>query len=147
MKKYNLMIGERTAEMIKIGIGSAKLVGEEQCITIKGRDLINGLPKNVEITSAEVRESLQEPVHAIVEVVKSALEVTPPELASDIMERGIMMAGGGALLRGLDQIISEETGLPVHLAEDPLTCVALGTGKALDEMDRLQSVIQTAENI
>ena len=146
-KKYNLMIGERTAEMIKISIGSAKKVGDEAKITIKGRDLINGLPKNVEISSEEVRESLQEPVHAIIEVVKITLEETPPELASDIMERGIMMAGGGSLLRGLDQTLAEQTGLPVHVAEDPLTCVALGTGKALDEMDRLRSVIQTADTI
>lgn len=146
-KTYNLMIGERTSEMIKIGIGSAKLVGDDQGIDIKGRDLINGLPKTVKITAQEVRECLQEPISSIVEAVKAALEDTPPELAADIMERGIMLAGGGSLLRGLDQLLADETGLPVHVAEDPLTCVAMGTGKALDEMDRLRSVIQTTENI
>lgn len=146
-KSYNLMIGERTAEMIKISIGSAMSVGDEKKITIKGRDLINGLPKNVEITSEEVRESLQEPVHQIIDAVKVALEETPPELASDIMEKGIMMAGGGALLRGLDKLLAQEVGLPVHVADDPLTCVALGTGKALDEMDRLRSVIQYSDSI
>ncbi len=146
-KSYNLMIGERTSEMIKISIGSAMAVGDEKKITIKGRDLINGLPKNVEITSEEIRDSLQEPVHQIVDAVKVALEETPPELASDIMERGIMMAGGGALLRGLDKLLSQEVGLPVHVADDPLTCVALGTGKALDEMERLRSVIQSSDTI
>lgn len=146
-KTYNLMIGERTSEMIKIGIGSAKSLGDDQGIDIKGRDLINGLPKTVKITSEEVRECLQEPISSIVEAVKAALEDTPPELAADIMERGIMLAGGGSLLRGLDQLLADETGLPVHVAEDPLTCVAMGTGKALDEMDRLRSVIQTTENI
>ncbi|MDP8246109.1 MAG: rod shape-determining protein [Candidatus Hinthialibacter antarcticus] len=146
-KTYNLMIGERTSEMIKIGIGSAKLVGDDQGIDIKGRDLINGLPKTVKITAEEIRECLQEPISSIVEAVKAALEDTPPELAADIMERGIMLAGGGSLLRGLDQLLADETGLPVHVAEDPLTCVAMGTGKALDEMDRLRSVIQTTENI
>ncbi|MBZ0256672.1 rod shape-determining protein, partial [bacterium] len=146
-KTYNLMIGERTSEMIKIGIGSAKHIGDDQGIDIKGRDLINGLPKTVKITAQEVRECLQEPISAIVEAVKAALEDTPPELAADIMERGIMLAGGGSLLRGLDQLLADETGLPVHVAEDPLTCVAMGTGKALDEMDRLRSVIQTTENI
>jgi len=146
-KTYNLMIGERTAEMIKIGIGSANKIGEEKKIDIKGRDLLNGLPKTVAITSEEIRECLQEPINAIVEVVKTTLEETPPELAADIMERGIMLAGGGSLLRGLDKLLSMETGLPVIVADDPLTCVAMGTGKALDEMDRLRSVIQTAENI
>lgn len=146
-KTYNLMIGERTSEMIKIGIGSAKKVGDEQSIDIKGRDLINGLPKTVKITSDEIRECLQEPISSIVEVVKTALEETPPELAADIMERGIMMAGGGSMLRGLDSLLADETGLPVHVADDPLTCVVMGTGKALDEMDRLKAVIQTTENL
>ena len=146
-KKYNLMIGERTSEMIKIGIGSAMKIGEEQTFNIKGRDLINGLPKTLEITSEEIRECLQEPISAIIEAVKLALEETPPELSADIMERGIMMAGGGSLLRGLDKLMMEETGLPVHVADDPLTCVAMGAGKALDEMDRLRSVIQNADNV
>lgn len=146
-KTYNLMIGERTAEMIKIGIGSATRVGEEKKIEIKGRDLLNGLPKTVTITSEEIRECLQEPISSIIEIVKATLEETPPELSADIMERGIMLAGGGSLLRGLDKSLSKETGLPVIVADDPLTCVAMGTGKALDEMDRLRSVIQTTENI
>jgi rod shape-determining protein MreB and related proteins len=146
-KTYNLMIGERTSEMIKIGIGSAKKVGDDQGIDIKGRDLINGLPKTVKITSEEIRDCLQEPISSIVDVVKTALEETPPELAADIMERGIMLAGGGSMLRGLDSLIADETGLPVHVADDPLTCVVMGTGKALDEMDRLKAVIQTTENI
>lgn len=146
-RTYNLMIGERTSEQIKIGIGSAKKLGEERNIDIKGRDLINGLPKTVKIISEEIRECLQEPISSIVEAVREALENTPPELSADIMERGIMLAGGGSLLRGLDQLISDETGLPVHVAEDPLTCVAMGTGKALDEMDRLRSVIQSTDNI
>ena len=146
-KTYNLMIGERTSEMIKIGIGSATKIGDEKKIEIKGRDLLNGLPKTVSIGSDEIRECLQEPINAVVDVVKITLEETPPELAADIMERGIMMAGGGSLLRGLDKLLSKETGLPILVADDPLTCVALGTGKALDEMDRLRSVIQTTENI
>ncbi|MBN2327500.1 MAG: rod shape-determining protein [Candidatus Omnitrophica bacterium] len=146
-KTYNLMIGERTSEMIKIGIGSAMKAGEEKKIEIKGRDLLNGLPKTVTITSEEIRECLQEPISSIIEVVKTTLEETPPELAADIMERGIMLAGGGSLLRGLDKSLSKETGLPVIVADDPLTCVAMGTGKALDEMDRLRSVIQSTENI
>jgi len=146
-KTYNLLIGERTSEMIKIGIGSAQKVGEEQTISIKGRDLINGLPKTIEITSEEIRECLQEPVQVIVDAVKIALEETPPELSADIMERGITMAGGGSLLRGLDKLLSEETGLPVHVADDPLTCVAMGTGKALDEMDHLRAVILPTDNM
>jgi rod shape-determining protein MreB and related proteins len=146
-KTYNLMIGERTSEMIKIGIGSATKIGDEKKIEIKGRDLLNGLPKTVSIGSDEIRECLQEPINAVVDVVKITLEETPPELAADIMERGIMLAGGGSLLRGLDKLLSKETGLPILVADDPLTCVALGTGKALDEMDRLRSVIQTTENI
>ena len=146
-KNYNLMIGERTSEIIKMEIGSAKKMDEERTYDIKGRDLINGLPKTVTITSEEIRECLQEPVSAVVDVVKTALEETPPELSADIMERGIMLAGGGALLRGIDSLIADETGLPVHVAEDPLTCVAMGTGKALDEMDRLRSVIQTTDNV
>ncbi len=146
-KNYNLMIGERTSEMIKIGIGSATKVLEGKSIDIKGRDLLNGLPKTVKITSEEIRECLQEPINSIIDVVKVTLEETPPELASDIMERGIMLAGGGSLLRGIDKLLADETGLPVLVADDPLTCVATGTGKALDEMDRLRSVIQTSDSI
>lgn len=139
-KTYNLMIGERTAEDIKIKIGSAYPLDEEMTLEVKGRDLVAGLPKSVTITSEEIREALQEPVRAILETAKVSLERTPPELAADLIEHGIVMAGGGSLLRGLDKLISEETGLPVHVAEDPLTAVAWGTGKVLDEMRYLKKV-------
>ncbi len=140
-RTYNLMIGERTAEQIKWKIGSAmKIEGQEDSLEIKGRDLVTGLPKIVKITSSEIREALQEPISIILEAVKNTLERTPPELAGDLMERGLVMAGGGALLRGLDQLISRETGLPVSLAPDPLTAVALGTGKALEEIAILRYV-------
>jgi len=125
---YNLMIGERTAEEIKIRIGSAYRLDQEIVMEIRGRDLINGLPKTVKITSEEVRESLSEPLQSIVEAVKSVLEKTPPELAADIIDRGIILTGGGALLRGLDTLLGEVTGIPVIIADDPLSCVAIGTG-------------------
>ncbi len=139
-KTYNLMVGERTAEDIKIKIGSAYPLEEEMTLEVKGRDLIAGLPKAVTITSEEVRESLQEPLRAILEVTKISLERTPPELASDLIEHGIVMAGGGSLLKGLDKLISEETGLPVHVADDPVTAVANGTGKVLNEIKYLKKV-------
>ena len=139
-RKYNLMIGERTAELIKIKIGSAVPQEEESSIQIKGRDLVTGLPKVVDVTSQEVREALAEPISAIVEAVKTTLERTPPELSGDLMERGLVMAGGGSLLRGLDQLLSKETGLPVTLAPDPMTAVAIGTGKTLEELQYLQYV-------
>lgn len=139
-KTYNLMVGERTAEDIKIKIGSAYPLEEEMSLEVKGRDLVAGLPKTVTITSEEVREALQEPLRAIVEVAKMSLERTPPELASDLIEHGIVIAGGGSLLRGMDKLLSEETGLPVHIAEDPLTAVACGTGKVLDEIRYLKKV-------
>jgi rod shape-determining protein MreB and related proteins len=126
---YNLMIGERTSEEIKIRIGSAHRLEQELLMEVRGRDLINGLPKTVKITSEEVREALQEPIQAIVEAVKSVLEKTPPELAADIIDRGIIMTGGGALLRGLDQLLTEVTGIPAIVADDPLSCVAVGTGQ------------------
>ena len=132
-KTYNLMIGERTAEDIKIKIGSAYSLDEELSLEIKGRDLIAGLPKAINITSEEIRDALRGPIRAILESVRIVLERTPPELAADLIEHGIMMAGGGSLLRGLDRLISEETGLPVHIADDPLIAVAMGTGKVLDE--------------
>ena len=122
------MIGERTAEEIKISIGSAYRLDQELVMEIRGRDLINGLPKTVKITSEEVREALSEPLQAIVEAVKAVLEKTPPELAADIIDRGIILTGGGALLRGLDTLLSEITGIPVIVADDPLSCVAVGTG-------------------
>ena len=139
-KTYNLMVGERTAEEIKIKIGSAYPLEEEMSMEVKGRDLVAGLPKTVTITSEEIRESLQEPLRAIVEVTKISLERTPPELAADLIDHGIVMAGGGSLLRGLDKLISEETGLPVHIADDPLTAVAEGTGKVLNEIHYLRKV-------
>jgi rod shape-determining protein MreB len=139
-KTYNLMVGERTAEDIKIKVGSAYPQEEEMTLEVKGRDLVSGLPKTVTISSEEIREALQEPLRAILEITKISLERTPPELAADLIDHGIMMAGGGSLLRGLDKLISEETGLPVHIADDPLTAVANGTGKVLDEMRYLKKV-------
>ncbi len=137
-KNYNLMIGERTSEEIKIRIGSAYPLEEEISMDVRGRDLIAGLPKTISITSVEIREALHDPVQAIVDASKTTLEQTPPELASDLIDRGIVMAGGGALLRGLDKRIAEETGLPVHIADDPLTAVALGTGQTLNMPIRLR---------
>lgn len=137
---YNLMIGERTAEEIKIALGSAYPTGEETTIEVKGRDLVAGLPKTLTITSEEVREALQEPVSAIVEAVRITLERCPPELSADLVDRGLILAGGGALLRGLDQLIAEQTGLPVHVADDPLSAVAEGTGVVLHELNFLRKM-------
>ncbi|MBU5455921.1 rod shape-determining protein [Caproiciproducens sp. MSJ-32] len=137
-KEFNLMVGERTAEQVKMELGSAyKVDEEERSMEIKGRDMITGLPKTVTISEDQVREALKEPVYAIIEAIKTTLEKTPPELSADIMEKGIMLAGGGALLRGLDMLINKETNMPVHIAESPLDCVALGVGKALDDFDEL----------
>jgi rod shape-determining protein MreB and related proteins len=134
-RKYNLLIGERTAEKIKINIGTAMLDEESHKIDVKGRDLVTGVPKTVVLSDAEVFESLSEPIATIIDAVRSALENAPPELSSDLVDRGIVMAGGGSLLRGLDTLISKETGLPVKVAEDPLLCVVRGAGKVLDELD------------
>jgi rod shape-determining protein MreB len=142
-KTYNLMIGERSAEDIKIKIGSAYPLDEELKMEVKGRDLVAGLPKMLTITSEEIREALSEPVREIVESARLTLERTPPELSADLIERGIVLAGGGALLKGIDKLLSEETGLPVHVADDPLTAVALGTGKILTELEFLKRVIVT----
>jgi rod shape-determining protein MreB len=139
-KTYNMMVGERTAENIKISIGSAYPLEEEMSMEVKGRDLVSGLPKTVTITSEEIREALQEPLRAILEITKISLERTPPELAADLIEHGIVMAGGGSLLKGLDKLISEETGLPVHVSDDPMTAVAQGTGKVLDNARLLKDV-------
>jgi rod shape-determining protein MreB len=139
-RKYNLLVGERTAELIKITIGSAYPGNELQTMEIKGRDLVAGVPKTVEITDEEIRDSLLEPINQIVEAVRIGLERTPPELASDIVDKGIVLAGGGALLRNLDTLLREETGLPVTLADDPLTAVVMGAGKALDEMALLREI-------
>jgi rod shape-determining protein MreB and related proteins len=137
---YNLMIGERTAEEIKITIGSGYPLGEEMSMEVKGRDLVAGLPKTLTITSEEIRESLQEPVSAIVEAIRITLERCPPELSSDLVDRGIVLAGGTSQLRGLDKLIAEQTGLPVHVAEDPLSAVAEGTGVVLHELNFLRKV-------
>jgi rod shape-determining protein MreB len=137
-RTYNLMVGERTSEEIKIRIGSGYPMEEEMTMDVRGRDLVAGLPKMISITSEEVREALSEPIAQIVEAVRITLERTPPELSADLIEKGLILAGGGALLRGLDKLISEETGLPVHLADDPLTAVALGTGKVLSELRYLK---------
>ena len=139
-RKYNLLIGERTAEEIKIKIGSAFPLDEELTMEIKGRDLVAGVPKILEIKSEEVREALSEPVNAVVESVKIALERTPPELAADIVDKGIVLVGGGSLLCNLDVLLRETTSLPVMLAEDPLTAVAIGTGRTLDELPLLKDV-------
>ncbi len=139
-RKYNLLIGERTAELIKITIGSAYPGNEIQTMEIKGRDLVAGTPKIIEITDEEIREALMEPVRQVVESVRIALERTPPELASDIVDKGIVLAGGGSLLRNLDVLLREETGLPVTLCDDPLTAVVMGAGKVLDELSLLRDV-------
>jgi rod shape-determining protein MreB len=139
-RKYNLLIGERTAEQIKIEIGSAFPMETKQTMEVKGRDLVAGIPRTQTISDDEIREAMLEPVNAIVDTIKIALERTPPELAADIVDKGIVLAGGGALLRGLDALIREETGLPITIAEDPLTCVARGTGKVLDELDLLRQI-------
>lgn len=143
-RKYNVLVGERTAEQIKIEIGSAfKMDSQQRTMEIKGRDLLSGVPKSVVITEDEIREALKEPVSFIVDTVKTTLENTPPELAADIVDRGIVLAGGGALLRGLDRLISEETGVPVIVADDPLTAVVRGAGKMLDDMELLRMVALT----
>ena len=142
-KNYNLLIGEPTAESIKIQIGSAAPVGEEQETDAKGRDLVSGIPKVVRAHSSEIREAMQEPIQQIVDAVRRALEITPPELASDIVDRGIVMAGGGALIRGLDVLLSQETSLPIRVDEDPLTCVVRGTGRILDDPEKYRTVLMT----
>lgn len=146
-KVYNLLIGERTAEEIKIAIGSAYPLREEPSVDVRGRDLVSGLPRTVRMTGAEIREAMAEPIAAIVDAVKHTLERTPPELAADIVDRGIVLAGGGALLRGIDRLLAEETGMPVTLTDDPLSAVVLGTGRALEEIDVLKKVLVTAKKM
>src|ERR1700720_2251534 len=145
-RAYNLMVGERTAEEIKIKIGSAYPSEKETSVEVKGRDLVAGLPKTLMITSQEVREALLEPISTIVDSVRITLERCPPELSADLVDRGLVLAGGGALLRGFDKLLSEETGLPVHVAEDPLSAVAEGTGKCLNELKFLRQVASTDRN-
>jgi len=139
-RAYNLMIGERTAEEIKIRLGSAYPLGKESSMDVKGRDLVAGLPKTIPITSQEIREAMMEPLNTIIDAVRVTLERCPPELSADLVDRGLVLAGGGALLRGLDKLLSEETGLPVHVAEDPLSAVAEGAGKVLSELSFLRKV-------
>lgn len=140
-RTHNILIGDRTAEMIKCQVGSAVPLEEEVVIEVKGRDLVSGIPKMIEVSSADIRESLTECVHEIVEAVRSLLERTPPELSADIFDRGIMLSGGGALLKGLDERIRRETNLPVHVADDPLTAVVRGTGKVLENLNEYSSVL------
>jgi len=140
-RKYNLLIGERTAELIKTTIGNAYPVGETETMMIKGRDLVTGIPKTLEVNSDEIRESIQEQIDSILETIKVVLEQTPPELAGDIVDRGIVLTGGGALLKNLDHFLRLQTGLPIMLTEDPLSTVVLGSGKALDEIAILKDVL------
>jgi rod shape-determining protein MreB len=140
-KNYNLLIGEPTAEAIKIQIGSAFTSGEEREMDVKGRDLVSGIPKTVRVHSQEIRECIQEPIQAIVEAVRRALEITPPELASDIVDRGIVMTGGGAMIRGLDALLAHETNLSIHVDEDPLTCVVRGAGLILVDIEKYRGVL------
>jgi rod shape-determining protein MreB len=140
-RTYNLMIGERTAEEIKIQIGSAYPLNDGESMEIRGRDLVTGLPKIVTITAEEVRKALSEPVSAIIDAIKATLERTPPELAADIMDKGIVMSGGGSLLRGIDRLVSDQTGMPVNITDEPLLGVVRGTGKALEELETLRKIL------
>ncbi|QWC85886.1 rod shape-determining protein [Nocardioidaceae bacterium] len=140
-KEHGLLLGDRTAEEVKMTLGSAFPLREEPEAEVRGRDLVSGLPKTVIVSSAEVRRALEEPLHAIIDAVRATLDQTPPELAGDIMDRGIVLTGGGALLRGLDERLRHETGMPVHVADDPLSSVALGVGKCVEEFEALQQVL------
>ena len=140
-KNYNMLIGEPTAESVKIRLGSAIPLEEELSMDVKGRDLVSGLPRTVTVRSEEVREAIQEPILRIVNAVRRALEITPPELSSDLVDRGVLLTGGGALVRGLDLLIAHEVGLPVRIADDPLTCVVRGTGQILDQPERFADVL------
>src|SRR5213594_554217 len=140
-KEYSLLLGERTSEAIKFAVGSVFPMPEEMIAEIKGRDLVSGLPKTIQISAEEVRKAIEEPVNQIIDAVKNTLDRTPPELAADIMDKGIVLTGGGALLRGLDERLKHETGMPVHIAENPLSSVAIGSGKCLEEFEVLQRVL------
>ncbi|WP_317368512.1 rod shape-determining protein [uncultured Tyzzerella sp.] len=146
-KEYNLAIGDRSAENIKVTIGCAHLGDEKTEMDIRGRDLVTGLPKTITVTAKEIQNALNEPVYSMIDAIKSTLEKTPPELASDIMETGIYLTGGGALLKGLDVLISKETGMPVHIANEPLNCVALGTGMVLEQIDTLKNVLISSQRL
>jgi rod shape-determining protein MreB len=140
-KEYSLLLGERTSEAIKVAVGSVFPTPEEMIAEIKGRDLVSGLPKTIHITAEEVRKAIEEPVNSIIDAIKNTLDRTPPELAADIMEKGIVLTGGGALLRGLDERLKHETGMPVHISDNPLSSVAVGSGKCLEEFEVLQRVL------
>lgn len=145
-RKYNLLIGERTAEQIKIEIGSAYPFENEEPREIKGRNLVDGLPKSITIEPYEIREALADSISQVLDAIKTTLERTPPELAADIIDHGITLTGGGALLRGLDALVSKETGINVHIAENPLDCVAVGTGRVLEDIERLRDVLTTGDD-
>ncbi|WZL71585.1 rod shape-determining protein [Clostridiaceae bacterium 35-E11] len=146
-KEYSLMIGERTAEEVKVRIGSAYPKAKEEKMAVRGRDLVSGLPKTLTISSTEILEALHEPINSIIEAIKYTLEKTPPELAADIMELGIVLTGGGALLDGFDKLVKKETGMPVRIAEEALDCVALGTGKTIEEIETLKRVLITSKRL
>ncbi len=146
-KEFNLSIGERTAENIKVTIASVFRPDKDELMTIRGRDLLSGLPKTIEISALDVSRAIDEPIQSIIDAIKFTLEKTPPELSADIMEAGITLAGGGALIRGLDELISQETGMPVNIAVDPLFCVAAGTGKVLEDLDSLKNVLITTKKL
>jgi rod shape-determining protein MreB len=140
-RKYNLMIGEMTAEKVKIRIGAALPLEEEKTIDVQGRDQVAGLPHRITITSEEVAEALSEPLSAVIAMIKAMLEQTPPELSSDIIDRGMVLIGGGALLRGIDELISRETGVPAYVADAPMACVALGAGRGLEQLEILRRTV------
>lgn len=146
-KEYNLMVGERTAEEIKIEIGSAVLDEDIENMSVRGRDLVTGLPKTISITPKEINGALEETINSIIDAIKTTLEKTPPELAADIMDRGIVMTGGGSLLTGLDKKVNQETGMPVHIADEPMNCVVMGTGKVLEELDTLKRVLISPKKV
>jgi rod shape-determining protein MreB len=140
-REYNLLMGERTAEEIKIAVGSAYPVGQQRTVTFRGRDLLTGLPRSIEVSGDQIREALEPSVAQIIEAIKETIEETPPELVADIMDQGIVLAGGGALLAGLDKRVAEATQMPVHIADDPLTCVVRGTARVLEDLDGLERVL------
>jgi len=140
-KEFSVQLGERTAEAIKLAVGSALPTADEMIAEIKGRDLVSGLPKTIHVTSEEIRRALEEPVNAIIDAVKNTLDRCPPELSADIMDKGVVLTGGGALLKGLDERLKHETGMPIHVAEQPLSCVAIGSGKCLEEFEVLKRVL------
>lgn len=140
-KEYSMVLGERTAEALKLAIGSAFPSPDEMIAEIKGRDLVSGLPKTIQISAEEVRKAIEEPVNAVIDAIKNTLDRCPPELAADLMEQGITLTGGGALLRGLDERLKHETGMPVFMAKDPLYCVVLGSGRCLEEFEAMKRVL------